>query len=72
MVCLKAFLGFRFFSPSREAVSINALPSEELVRRIRSAGNISSVVVLMISPTWTWLQLVSMNFPFLNIYVTVS
>lgn len=38
---VKEFFGFKFFSPSSEAVSMKAAPSEDEVFMIRSAGNIS-------------------------------
>lgn len=54
---LKAFLGFRFFYPSKDAVSMKAAPSAEEVKQIRSAGNISYALVRTMSPTKTLLQL---------------
>lgn len=68
---LKAFLGFRFFSPSKDAVSMKAAPSAEEVNKIRSAGNIYYALVRTISPTNTLLQLTYSNFPFLITFVIV-
>lgn len=40
-VCGKAFLGFKFFYPSKLAVSINATPPSILLEsKIKSTGNI--------------------------------
>ena len=54
MVSLNAFLGFKFFSPSKLAVSINATPPyAELDNKIKSAGNNSSEYTLQMSPITT-------------------
>lgn len=63
MSALKEFLGFKFFSPSSEAVSMNAAPSLEEDINIKSAGNISYAFVSTMSPTTTLLQLTYSNFP---------
>lgn len=69
---LNALLGFKFFSPSRDAVSIKAAPPyPEDAINIRSAGNISSASVITISPTITLLQLTSTNLPSLITFVIV-
>lgn len=61
MSALNAFLGFKFFYPSNDAVSIKAAPSAEDAIKIRSAGNISSALTSTVSPTTTSLQLIYVN-----------
>ena len=56
------FLFFKFFSPSRDDVAINAVPSayaEEM--RIRSAAKVSPSLTKTMSPTCMSADLTSLN-----------
>lgn len=52
-VSLIAYLGFKFFSPSKDDVSIKHIPSYDVYNTIRSADIISNSSIFIISPTNT-------------------
>ena len=67
LVSLYAFRGLRFFSPSKLAVSINAIPPSFVVAsKIKSDGKKSYDSTFTISPITTLLHSTLVNFPSLN------
>ena len=67
-VSLKDVRGLRFFSPSKLAVSMNAVPlGNDEPSSIKSAGKVSSFLTMQISPTKTSLHLTLLYRPFLMI-----
>jgi hypothetical protein len=71
IVYLNAFLGLKFFSPSRLAVSMKADPlGNDELSKIKSAGNSFSFYTLQISPTSTLPHFIFIShLPFLKIFV---